>query len=155
MADEDRVQEHHPAAVPASRAKSGVNRRSSTTSKSGHTSGVSGRAAARKVDEASHITLNVPLLGAVRLPEPQRLTYYAAIGALGVLGVLEWPVALVLAGGTPWPRISTTALCSSSVMHSKTPEHRRWGRFAVSRAPMASTPWWGAATTVRMLARRR
>ncbi len=38
-------------------------------------------------------------LGTVRLPEPQRLTYYAAIGALGVLGVLEWPVALVLAGG--------------------------------------------------------
>jgi len=35
----------------------------------------------------------------VRLPEPQRLTYYAAIGVLGVLGVLEWPVALVLAGG--------------------------------------------------------
>ena len=36
------------------------------------------------------------MLGTVRLPEPQRLTYYAAIGALGVL---EWPVALVLAGG--------------------------------------------------------
>ncbi len=33
-----------------------------------------------------------------QLPEPQRLTYYAGIGALGVLGVLEWPVALVLAG---------------------------------------------------------
>jgi hypothetical protein len=33
------------------------------------------------------------------VPEPQRLTYYAAIGALGVLGVLEWPVALVLVGG--------------------------------------------------------
>ncbi len=27
------------------------------------------------------------------------LTYYAAIGALSVLGVLEWPVALVLAAG--------------------------------------------------------
>ncbi len=33
-----------------------------------------------------------------QLPEPQRFTYYAGIGALGVLGVLEWPVALVLAG---------------------------------------------------------
>ena len=52
-----------------------------------------------KVDDASHITLRLPVLGTVRLPEPQRLAYYAAIGALGVLGVLEWPVVLVLAGG--------------------------------------------------------
>ena len=43
--------------------------------------------------------MRLPVLGTVRLPEPQRLTYYAAIGALGALGVLEWPVALVLAGG--------------------------------------------------------
>jgi len=51
------------------------------------------------VDDASRITLRLPVLGTVRVPEPQRLTYYAAMGALGVLGVLEWPVALVLAGG--------------------------------------------------------
>jgi len=59
----------------------------------------SGRAAAQKVDDASHIKLRLPVLGTVRLFEPQRLTFYAAIGALGVFGVLEWPVALVLAGG--------------------------------------------------------
>lgn len=60
---------------------------------------MSGRAAARKVDEAAHIRVELPLLGSLRLPEPQRLTYYAVIGALGVLGILDWPVALVLAGG--------------------------------------------------------
>ena len=60
---------------------------------------VSGRAAALKVDDAGHIRMRLPVLGTVRLPEPQRLTYYAAVGALGVLGVLEWPVAFVLAGG--------------------------------------------------------
>jgi len=60
---------------------------------------VSGPAAARKVEEADHIRLKIPLLGSIRLPEPQRLAYYTTIGALGVLGVLEWPVALVLAGG--------------------------------------------------------
>jgi len=60
---------------------------------------VSGRAAARKVEEAGHMKLRLPVLGAVRLPEPQQLGYFAAIGALGVLGVLEWPVALVLASG--------------------------------------------------------
>jgi len=58
-----------------------------------------GAIAAEKVDDASHIKLRLPVLGTVRLPEPQRLAYYAAIGALGVFGVLEWPVALVLAGG--------------------------------------------------------
>jgi len=57
---------------------------------------VSGPAAARKVEEADHIRLKIPLLGSIRLPEPQRLAYYTTIGALGVL---EWPVALVLAGG--------------------------------------------------------
>lgn len=57
---------------------------------------MSGRAAARKVDEAAHIRVELPLLGSLRLPEPQRLTYYAVIGALGIL---DWPVALVLAGG--------------------------------------------------------
>jgi len=52
-----------------------------------------------KVDEARHITVRLPVLGTVRLPEPQQLTLYAALGALGVLGVLEWPIALVRAGG--------------------------------------------------------
>ncbi len=75
-----------------------ANRASRTMSAPGH-KGVSGRAAAQKVDDAGHIRLQLPLLGSIRLPEPQRLTFYAAIGALGALGVLEWPVALVLAGG--------------------------------------------------------
>ncbi len=92
-------QETRAGAAPASRGNAGVTRRRSTPRGSGHPPSVPGRAAALKVDEASHITLKMPLLGSVRLPEPQRLTYYAAIGALGVLGILEWPVALVLAGG--------------------------------------------------------
>jgi len=51
------------------------------------------------VDEARHITVRLPVLGTVRLPEPQQLTLYAALGAPGVLGVLEWPIALVRARG--------------------------------------------------------
>ena len=82
--------------APAPRRPGRPRKTAAPAQRQGH---VSGRAAARKVDEESHITVSLPLLGRVRLPEPQRLTYYAAIGALGVLGVLEWPIALVLAGG--------------------------------------------------------
>ena len=64
------------------------------------------------------------MLGTVRVPEPQRLTYYAAIGALGVLGVLEWPVALVLAGGHALASARTTVPCNSSETHSETPDRR-------------------------------
>ncbi len=60
---------------------------------------VSGRAAARQVDDAGHVDLELPLIGSIRLPERQQLGYYAAIGALGVLGIIEWPVALVLGVG--------------------------------------------------------
>lgn len=90
--------ETHSTGPSKTGPKSVANRPSSTASAPGH-QGVSGRAAAQKVDDASHVRLQLPLLGSIRLPEPQRLTYYVAIGALGALGVLEWPVALVLAGG--------------------------------------------------------
>ncbi len=82
----------------------------------------SGRTAAQKVDDASHITLTLPVLGTVRLPEPQRLTFYAAIGALGVLGVLVWLLPSSSLGVMRWPQISTTVPCNSSETHSKTPD---------------------------------
>jgi len=92
-----------------------------------------------------------------QLPEPQRLSYYAGIGALGVLGVLEWPVALVLAGGTLWPRINTTLPYTSSGKRSKTPEpvpavrtrpqrrllvvNYRWRPGVPCLRPGCPTPW--------------
>ena len=96
-----------PSATPpvAAHRKSASKKASPRTSVAPHQPGgtksataraVSGRAAARKVEGADHIRLKMPLLGSIRLPEPQRLAYYTTIGALGVL---EWPVALVLAGG--------------------------------------------------------
>lgn len=57
------------------------------------------RAAAVVLDKHS---LRVTLpddLGTVRVPEPQRLAFYAGLAALAVLGVVEWPVALVLGIG--------------------------------------------------------
>lgn len=97
-----------PVAAPRKSASKKASPRTSVAphqpggTKSATARAVSGRAAARKVEGADHIRLKMPLLGSIRLPEPQRLAYYTTIGALGVLGVLgvlEWPVALVLAGG--------------------------------------------------------
>jgi len=47
-------------------------------------------------------TLRVTLpdnLGAIRLPEPERLAFYGGIVALAAFGILEWPVAAVLGIG--------------------------------------------------------
>jgi len=84
---------------------------------------VSGRAAARKVEEAGHMKLRLPLVGAVRLPEPQQLGYFAAIGA-------SWASWASWSGPSPWcspaltswHQISATGWCSSSGRHSKTSE---------------------------------
>ncbi|WBB55807.1 hypothetical protein [Verrucosispora sp. WMMD573] len=43
--------------------------------------------------------VNVPWLGEVAVPPPDKLTYYAGIGVLTVLQVIEWPLALVITAG--------------------------------------------------------
>ncbi len=55
--------------------------------------------AAAQVHEADHLTLNVPLLGELHLPRADNMAYYAGVGTLVVLGILEWPAALVLGAG--------------------------------------------------------
>ncbi|GLW06427.1 hypothetical protein Misp01_15570 [Microtetraspora sp. NBRC 13810] len=44
-------------------------------------------------------SVHVPVLGSLAMPEPDRLAFYAVLGALGVLGVVEWPVVLVVGVG--------------------------------------------------------
>lgn len=57
------------------------------------------RAAAHVIDKHS-LTVKLPDdLGAVRLPEPERLAYYGGIAALAAFGILDWPVAVVLGIG--------------------------------------------------------
>ncbi|GAA0360472.1 hypothetical protein NE235_21460 [Actinoallomurus spadix] len=43
--------------------------------------------------------VELPVLGRVELPPPERLVYYAGLGLLAVLEVVEWPVALVIGTG--------------------------------------------------------
>lgn len=57
------------------------------------------RSATRAVDEAEHLAVTVPLLGDLQLPRPDQLAYYAGVTTLVVLGIMEWPAALVLGVG--------------------------------------------------------
>ncbi len=44
-------------------------------------------------------TVELPVLGSVTLPPPDRLLFYAGLGVLAVLEVVEWPIALVVGVG--------------------------------------------------------
>ncbi|PZF89082.1 hypothetical protein [Micromonospora endophytica] len=43
--------------------------------------------------------MEVPWLGEVAVPPPDKLAYYAGIGVLTALQVIEWPLALVITAG--------------------------------------------------------
>jgi hypothetical protein len=57
------------------------------------------RPAAERAVAANCVEITLPLVGQVRLPEPQRLAWYAGVATLVAIGMLEWPVALVVAAG--------------------------------------------------------
>jgi hypothetical protein len=38
-------------------------------------------------------------IGTVRVPRPERLAFYGGIAVLAALGVLDWPLALVIGVG--------------------------------------------------------
>lgn len=71
--------------------------RGTTANTANPTSG--GEVAAAAVREAEHLAVSVPFLGDLQLPRPEQLAYYAGVGALVALGILEWPAALVLGAG--------------------------------------------------------
>lgn len=43
--------------------------------------------------------IRLPAVGDVPLPPPDRLAYYAGLGAIAAFGVIDWPVALVIGAG--------------------------------------------------------
>lgn len=45
------------------------------------------------------VLVPVPGLGVLTLPSPQSMAFYGGLAALGVAGIVEWPVAAVLALG--------------------------------------------------------
>jgi hypothetical protein len=43
--------------------------------------------------------VRLPIVGEVTLPPPDRLAYFAGIGLLAAIDVIEWPIALVIITG--------------------------------------------------------
>ncbi|MET8281361.1 hypothetical protein [Micromonospora sp. NPDC005174] len=41
----------------------------------------------------------LPMLGEVAVPPPDKVAYYAGLGVLAALQVIEWPLALVITAG--------------------------------------------------------
>jgi xanthosine utilization system XapX-like protein len=40
-----------------------------------------------------------PVVGRVRIPHPEQVAHFGALGALAAFEIVEWPIALVLAAG--------------------------------------------------------
>lgn len=57
------------------------------------------RDAVQRIRNAQTFTVDMPLLGRVRIPRPEQLAFYGALAALAAVEIIEWPVALVLAAG--------------------------------------------------------
>jgi hypothetical protein len=51
-------------------------------------------AAARNV---KHV--HVPAVGEVVIPPPERVAYYAGMGVLAAVGLIEWPLAVLITAG--------------------------------------------------------
>jgi hypothetical protein len=82
------------------------------------------------------VRLNVPLLGTLALPPLDHLAFYAGIGVLAALEIVEWPVALVIATGHAWPPTSTTGPSKNSARPSNRFEDPSlWCESGASRAP--------------------
>ena len=58
-----------------------------------------GKAAAHQVKERQHVHLSLPVIGRVELPQPNDMAFYAGVGALVALELMEWPAAVALAAG--------------------------------------------------------
>ncbi|MCW3813811.1 hypothetical protein ONA91_04990 [Micromonospora sp. DR5-3] len=43
--------------------------------------------------------VEIPVLGEVAVPPPDKIAYYAGLGVLAALQVIEWPIALVITAG--------------------------------------------------------
>ncbi|WP_082974553.1 hypothetical protein [Mycobacterium sp. E1715] len=52
-----------------------------------------------RIRDAESMRLDVPLLGRVRIPRPDRLAFYGGLAALAAIQILDWPMVLLLGAG--------------------------------------------------------
>lgn len=51
------------------------------------------------IRQGETFTINLPIFGQFEIPPPEALAYYGGLAALAAFELIDWPVALVIAGG--------------------------------------------------------
>ncbi|WP_029111656.1 hypothetical protein [Mycobacterium sp. URHD0025] len=57
------------------------------------------RHAVDTVRDARGFAMTLPVVGRVKVPHPEQLAYYGALGVLAAVEIIDWPVALLLGAG--------------------------------------------------------
>lgn len=57
------------------------------------------REAVKRVQQGQGFALNLPVVGRVKIPPPEHLAYYGALGLMAAVELIDWPIALVVAAG--------------------------------------------------------
>lgn len=57
------------------------------------------RTAARARLQKEPAKVSLPLVGEIALPEGSRVAFYGGLTAFAILGLLDWPVALIVGAG--------------------------------------------------------
>jgi hypothetical protein len=57
------------------------------------------RSAVERVREAESFAVNLPGVGRVAIPRPEKLAYFGALAILAAVEIIDWPIALVIAAG--------------------------------------------------------
>ncbi|MGV0807497.1 hypothetical protein [Mycolicibacterium setense] len=57
------------------------------------------RHAVDAVRDARGFAMTLPVVGRVKVPHPEQLAYYGALGILAAVEIIDWPVALLLGAG--------------------------------------------------------
>ncbi|MDM4721676.1 hypothetical protein QTQ03_19535 [Micromonospora sp. WMMA1363] len=53
----------------------------------------------RETIRAFNRRVEIPMLGEIAIPPPDKLAYYMGLGVLAAVRVIEWPMALVITAG--------------------------------------------------------
>ena len=64
-----------------------------------HTNPVDHRAVVESVRSARSHELELPIVGAVPVPRPEQIAYFAVMGLMVAFEIIEWPVAVTIAAG--------------------------------------------------------
>ena len=57
------------------------------------------REALERVRRGQSFAVDLPVVGRVRIPHPEQLAYFGALGVLAAVEIIDWPIALAIAAG--------------------------------------------------------